>query len=187
MPDCSETEDDRRRTPRFNCAGHAEINCLPSSGIILPGTIRDLSLNGCCIDLSQPIDCGSRAEILVRVNASSFRAVGEVRALRGRSGSGIEFVHLSAGGRDLLEYLIADLARLRAVMNKLRSGRRGTDDALFRMELKGGNLQKALSSERFALLRTILPAENAEEKKPESASEVVSVEKRLVVSINLFV
>ncbi len=55
-----------------------------------------------------------RAEILVRVNAASFRGVGEAKAIRNRYG-GIEFLHLSAGGKDMLADLVAQLADLQAV------------------------------------------------------------------------
>jgi len=61
-------DDDRRRSPRFSCGGRAEINRLPSSGIPLAGTIRDLSLHGRSIDTLLPIDCGERAELVVGVN-----------------------------------------------------------------------------------------------------------------------
>src|ERR1039458_2317010 len=106
MPERTGADEDRRRSPRFTCGGHAEIVCLPSTGILVPGTIRDLSLHGCWVDTSLPIDCGARAEIVVRVNADSFRAVGDVRAVRGPSGAGVEFVHLSAGGKDMLAGLV---------------------------------------------------------------------------------
>jgi hypothetical protein len=98
MPKRTEAEEERRRTPRFNCGGHAKISFLPSDGIFLPGKIRDLSLGGCCLDTNLPIEFGSRAEVLVRVNAASFRAVGIVKALRSDSVAGIEFVRLSTGG-----------------------------------------------------------------------------------------
>ena len=77
---------ERRRSPRFSCGGYANIGCIPSDGIVLRGTIRDVSLGGCHVDKGLPIDCGARAEILVRVNAASFRALGEVKAVRGNSG-----------------------------------------------------------------------------------------------------
>ncbi len=182
---------DRRRSPRFICGGYAEINCLPSTGIVLPGTIRDLSLHGCCVDTSLPIDCGVRAEVVVRVNASSFRAVGEVRAIRGRSGSGLEFTHLSAGGRDMLAGLVTDLARLRAVMSKLKSIRRETHAEAFRKELEYGELQAVALSERFPLLRTIPPAGRSEDSlEPDGGAS--SGENRnadaqsLVITVNLF-
>ena len=153
MPERTAADDDRRRSPRFSCGGHAEINCLPSTGIILPGTIRDLSLHGCWVETPLPIDRGARAEIVVRVNSASFRAVGEVRAIRGRSGAGVEFVYLSSGGKDLLAGLVTDLARLQALMKKLKSDRREMDEELFRKELADGRLQATMLSERFPFLR----------------------------------
>ena len=186
MPKHTETEEDRRRSPRFSCGGRAEINCLPSTGIILPGTIRDLSLHGCWVETALPIDCGARAEIVLRVNSASFRALGTVRAIRGRSGAGVEFAHLSAGGKDMLACLVTDLAKLQALMQKLKSDRREMDAELFRRELEAGNLRAAMMRERFPFLRTILPAENSEGEQTESAGEDAIGEERLVVPVDLF-
>ncbi|MFY9904073.1 MAG: PilZ domain-containing protein [Terriglobales bacterium] len=187
MPE-SLPDDDRRRSPRFSCAGRAEINCLPSNGILLAGAVRDLSLHGCCVDIPLPIDCGSRAEIVVRVNAASFRAVGEVRAIRGRSGAALEFVRLSAGGKDSLEGMVTDLARLQAIMNKLKSVRREMDEEAFRQEVDHGKLQEMLSA-RFPFLGIRLQAETLEhdlravpdEKQPDAEAAPI------VVAVNLFV
>lgn len=121
----------------------------------------------------------------MRVNAASFRAVGEVRAVRGPSSAGLEFVHLSAGGRDMLAGLVNELARLQAAMNNLKSARRVMDAQTFRKELENGKHQAAMLIERFRFMRTILPAENSEGKETESAEEEGSVE-RVVVSVNLF-
>ncbi|HMD16166.1 MAG TPA: PilZ domain-containing protein [Terriglobales bacterium] len=183
-------EEDRRRSPRFSCGGQAKINCLPSSGVILPGMIRDLSLHGCCLDIAQPFDCGVRAEIIVRVNAQSFRAVGEVRAIRGPSTAGMEFVHLSTGGRDMLADLITELARLQAVMNKLKSARREMDAESFRGQLENGRQQAAILRKRFPFRGTILTAENAGESselQAASAGQDLRVEAQpLVISVDLF-
>jgi hypothetical protein len=160
-------DQDRRRSPRFSCGGYAQINCLPSNGVILLGTIRDLSLHGCRVDTSLPIECGVRAEIVVRVNAASFRAVGEVRAIRGHSSAGWEFVQLSAGGREMLGGLVTDLARLQAVMNNLKSARREMDAESFRKELEDGKHQAALLGEQFPFLRTVLPAGSEERLEPD--------------------
>ncbi len=152
---------DRRHSPRFKCGGEAKISRLPSDGIFVPGKIFDLSLGGCCIDTTLPIDCGVRAEIVVRVNAASFRAVGEVRAIRSRFGAGIEFVHLSAGGKHTLADLVTELARLQAVMNKLKAARREINAESFRKQLEEGKHQAAMLSERFPFLGTILRAESS--------------------------
>ena len=180
-------ENDRRRSPRFSCGGHVKISRLPSNGIFIPGTIRDLSLHGCCLDTPLPIDCGVRAEIVVRVNAASFRAVGEVKAIRGSSAAGVEFVHLTAGGKEMLGDLIAELAKLQAVMNKLKSARREMDAESFRRQLEDGRLQALTLSERFPFLGTILRAKSSEADQPVFAGEDRIVEAQpLVVAVDLF-
>ena len=61
------------------------------------------------------------------MNGSSFRATCQVRALRAPHGIGLEFVHLSALGQDMLKELIRELARQRAIASTLRMGRRSPD------------------------------------------------------------
>ena len=191
MPERTDADEDRRRSPRFSCGGHAEINCLPSTGILVPGTIRDLSLHGCWVDTTQPIDCGARAEIVVRVNDAAFRAVGEVRAIRGHSGAGLEFLHLSAGGKDMLAGLVTDLARLKAVMNKLKSVRCEMGTEPFRKELEEGEHQATMLSEQVPFLRTVLPVERLPDS-PEADGAAFTGKNRtaegqsLVIRIDLF-
>ena len=187
--DCG--DNDRRRSTRFKCGGDAKISRLPSDGIFVPGKIFDLSLGGCCVDTTLPIDFGVRTEIVVRVNAASFRAVGEVRAIRGRSGAGIEFVHLSAGGKHMLADLVTELARLQAVMNKLNAARREMDAESFRRQLEIGKLQAGMLSERFPFLGTMLPAkssgESSEPDQAASAGQDLIVEAQpLVIPVDLF-
>jgi len=116
--------DDRRRSPRFSCGGLAKILCLPSDGIYLAGKIRDLSLNGCGIETVSSLECGARAEILVQVSDTSFRAVGQVKAVRGPGGIGMEFIQLSSGGQEMLAELLRELARQQAIATTLRAARR---------------------------------------------------------------
>jgi hypothetical protein len=115
---------DRRRSPRFSCGGLAKILCLPSDGIYLVGKLRDLSLNGCGIETVSPLEYGARAEILVQVSDTSFRAIGQVKAVRGPGGIGMEFIQLSSGGQDMLVELLRELARQQAIANTLRAARR---------------------------------------------------------------
>jgi hypothetical protein len=187
MPERTDADEERRRSPRFNCSGLAKITRLPSSGIFLPGTIRDLSLGGCSVDTTLPIDFGVRTEIVVRVNAASFRAVGEVKAIRGASTACMEFVQLSAGGKDLLEDLVTELARLEALVNKLRAARREMDPESFRRQLDAGKLQAVRFSERFPFLGTILAAEIAEQDQEASVGKGRIVGTRpLVIPVDLF-
>jgi len=159
-----DAEDDRRRSPRFSCGGYAKIDCLPSKGIFVPGKILDLSLDGCCIDTPLPMDCGARAEIVVRVNTATFRALGEVREIRGQSRAGMEFVRLSAGGKGVLADLIAELAKLQAAMNQLRSTRCEMDAETLRKQLEAGEILEALLRARYLFHESPEPGQNEEEK-----------------------
>jgi hypothetical protein len=116
--------DDRRRSPRFSCGGLAKILGLPSDGIYLTGKVRDLSLNGCGIETVSSLECGARAEILVQVSDTSFRAIGQVKAVRGPGGIGMEFIQLSSGGQEMLVELLRELARQQAIATTLRAARR---------------------------------------------------------------
>jgi len=118
---------DRRRSPRVACSGVARIISLPSDGPFLPGRVRDLSLYGCGIETVSPLAGGTRAEIVLHVNASSLRAVGQVRAVRRLGVIGVEFLRLSASGQDMLAELIRELTRQQAIASTLRAARREPD------------------------------------------------------------
>jgi hypothetical protein len=136
MAKSTDAAENRLRHPRFNCGGTATFSCLPSNGIFLPGKIRNLSLGGCCVETTLPIERGVRAELVVHVNSASFRAVGEVRGRRGHSEACIEFVYLSRGGKNLLADLLAELARSEAAMNQLKSARYEAEMESFHRQLE---------------------------------------------------
>ncbi|MGA9474346.1 MAG: PilZ domain-containing protein [Terriglobales bacterium] len=149
-----EESDDRRRTPRFSCAGEARIYSLPSDGVYVPGRVRNLSLGGLCLDTNHAFDLGGRTEILVSVNAASFRSLGLVRAAKSSRAS-MEFIQMSAASKGLLADLMAEFERLAAAANKLRSERFETEDEL-RRELEEAGLRVAqLSGRELLLARSI--------------------------------
>jgi hypothetical protein len=186
MPEHTEADEERRRTPRFHCGGQVKISRLPSEGIILPGTLRDLSLGGCCLDTDLPIESGTRTEVVVRVNGASFRAVGIVKATREKSAASIEFVQLSAGGRELLTDLVMELARLRAIVNNLISARREMDAESFRRQIEAGRLHAAMFAARYPFLNTTLSAEISEQDQLAPTREELSLKQPLVIPVNLF-
>ncbi len=133
QPPISEARNvDRRQSPRVNCAGVARIISLPSDGPFLLGKVRDLSLGGCSVETVSLLEGGTRAEILLQVNASSLRALGQIRAARVPYVIGVEFLHLSTGGQDMLAELIRELARQQAITSTLRAARREPDPEVLR-------------------------------------------------------
>jgi hypothetical protein len=187
MPDRAPAGPERRRTPRFTCAGAAKISCLPSNGVFVPGKIQDLSLGGCCLDTSLPIDSGSKAEVVVRVNSASFRAVGIVKAIRGNSATGIEFVQLSSGGKELLVELVNDLARLRAMLDNLIAARGAITAESFRKQIDAARFHAEMFATRFPFLKTMMTEEIAEQSDVKPPIQQPNAENALVViPVNLF-
>jgi hypothetical protein len=182
-----EQPDERRRSPRFSCGGYVEITWLPSSGIYVPGKIRDLSLEGCCVDTELPVDGCTRAEIIVRTKSNSFRAIGEVRTIRSGLGAGLEFVRLSAGGKGLLKDLMADLAKVQAAIDKLKSGSIESDAELLLQELKYRKLRAEMLRTRFPFLEQLQPEPIAQPAQtPSNPPPRIAEESPLVIPIDLF-
>jgi hypothetical protein len=169
MAEKPDGDDIRPRNPRFSCGGLAKISVLPSDGTFLSAKIRNLSLGGCCVNTPVPIECGARAEIIVHVNSASFRAVGEVKGIRGNSEAGIEFVYLSRGGKDLLADLIAELARLQAFINHLKAARRDAEMESFRKQLESGKLLAEMWREGLRSLEGLVHEESSEPDQGDSA------------------
>ena len=62
-----------------------------------------------------------RMEMLVKVNTFSFRAAALVKVGGNPSATSLEFLELSSGGKDALEEVLDELARLHALNRKLRA------------------------------------------------------------------
>jgi hypothetical protein len=176
MAEKTNGDDLRPRNPRFSCGGLAEISVLPSNGLYLSAKIRNLSLGGCCVDIPEPIECGARAEIVVHVNSASFRAVGEVKGVRGNSEAGIEFVYLSRGGKDL-----------QALINHLKAARRDAESESFRKQLESGKVLAAMWRERLRSLEGLVPGESSEtDQEPSASGDPSTGTQPLVTPVRLF-
>ena len=177
--------DERRRSTRFGCAGDARIYRLPSDGVHVLGKLRNLSLGGVCLDTSHAFDLGARTEILVSVNAASFRTLGLVRAAE-RSRASMEFVQMSAGSRNLLSDLIAQFERLAAAVNKLRSERMETEEELRREMEEAGVRVARLGGLDLSLPRVLGDCGSGQETGPPPDRERNVEMLPLVIKVDLF-
>jgi hypothetical protein len=141
--------EERRRSPRFNCGGCATINRVPFDGTSISATLRNVSVGGVCLDMAKPVDPGVRTELVLRVNATSFRAAALVKEQRDLSSTSLEFVQISAGGKDVLEDLLERLAKLQALNRKLRSSRIDEDTRRMLTEKKKFEVLKIGSGSRL--------------------------------------
>jgi hypothetical protein len=174
------TVGERRRSPRFNCSGRAKIYCLPFDGKAISGTLRNLSLGGICLEMSPAVEPGARMEVLVRVNAASFRAAALVRGQRDISGTCLEFVQISAGAKDVLADLLAGLAKMQALNKRLRESRLDKDTE--RMLAKEGKFRVVRVGGRDM---SVVRADSVFADEPEMSNECEIVEPR-PIEIDLF-
>jgi len=150
--------------------------------------MRDLSLGGCCIETASALDCGTRTEIVVRINSASFRAVSQVTAIRGRAGIGMEFVHLSARGKDMLADVVEGLARLQALVNQLRSARRDAEAEMLLRELEREGFRAILLNQHLPALGAVPSRERRGEASAGADSEPSIAEAQAeIVPVDLFI
>ncbi len=120
-------DSERRRSPRFHCDGQVRVYCLPFDGTSIPGTLRNLSLGGICLEIARPVEAGARAEVVVSMNAASFRAAALVKEQKEAGGTSLEFVQIGSVAKDVLADLLAQLAQMQWLNRRLRSPRMEAD------------------------------------------------------------
>ena len=169
------SDDERRRMPRFECGGDAKIICLPSEGLILPAQLRDLSLGGCCLEASSRLDRGSRTEVVLRVNKAIFRALSQVRAIRGQWQLGLEFLQLSLAGQQELREVVERLARLQEHMQRIAAARREEQREWLLREMDAAKLN---GLRRLPLVHSELFSEEQESRVPETEHRPEKTAKR---------
>ena len=186
MPESPPKTGERRQTPRFACGGRVRIASLPLEGDALRGRLLDLSLGGCCVESVQPLEPGTRTEVLLQVNDASFRALTQVVATRGHL-AGLQFVRLTDAGNRMLRDLVAEVAKFHAAVSALRGARRLQDPELFLDEEQVPDLKR-----QFPILSrfvTVQPEEKDRLVLPDrEPSRLITPSKKIcVVSIDLFV
>jgi hypothetical protein len=157
-----------------------QVISLPSEGIIVPGRVLDLSLGGCGIETSSPLVAGTRTEILLRVKKSSIRVVGEVLAHGRPDEMGVQFLLLSACGKELLAELVEELEKQRRITAVVRASRQRGDGIPIQHSLRVGLNKKGLVG---AGLINSVDAENRVERTILDATGHVPTQARAVLDV----
>jgi len=106
-------KDERRVHPRLQCKGVARVafTCLEAK---IPGTLLDLSVAGCCIELDSPMPAieNPRVEVHLSVKGTALRVLGIVRQAVGGRRLGIEFTDVSSRRAEQIQALYAELSEM---------------------------------------------------------------------------
>jgi hypothetical protein len=97
---------ERRQHPRFPCEGKAEIRVGSSPGVFW-GTLTDLSLGGCYIELASPLPVGSLVHLTLTVRDTVVSADGKVTVVHPMVGMGLTFTAWSGDQFSKLQSILA--------------------------------------------------------------------------------
>lgn len=120
---------DRRRSPRFTCAGSAEFRA-EGSDVRMWGTLTDVSLHGCYVEMNATFPAGTQVNLALEALGIRVRVQGSVRVSYPFLGMGICFTEIEPGQRQQLEQLLAALARQNAPPNPELAQDSSLQDAL---------------------------------------------------------
>jgi hypothetical protein len=83
-------EQERRRTPRYPFVATAEL-IEEASGTKMPSRVSELSLNGCYLDMTNPLPKGTPVFVKIFTKAEFFEAPGTVAYAHPNLGMGVAF------------------------------------------------------------------------------------------------
>jgi hypothetical protein len=99
----------RRRQPRFDIQGVANLKKDPSTGHTA-AILQNLSETGCMVTTSHKLALGTDLKLALQVGNQDLRFQGQVRYVATNFGVGIEFREIRKGDRQVLQFLLRKLA-----------------------------------------------------------------------------
>ena len=111
---------ERRQSQRFPCSGSVEFK-TEGSDVHMWGTVTDVSLHGCYVEMSTTFPVNTKANLVIESNGIRFHTQATVRASYPFLGMGMCFSGIEAGQRKRLEEILATLAGQKNIVNGVRS------------------------------------------------------------------
>lgn len=99
---------ERRHHPRFRCQNSVEIHL--HNGASFWGTVADLSLGGCYVEIPIPLEPGTRVKVGIWLEQAKAWAEAEVAHRTPGLGVGIRFREISDQDLDLIRLFLGKLA-----------------------------------------------------------------------------
>jgi hypothetical protein len=100
---------ERRRSPRFRCSGSAEFRA-EGSDIRMWGTLSDVSLHGCYIEMNNTFPVDTRVSLALEAMGVRVQVQAVVRVSYPFLGMGMCFTEVEFGQQSQLEQLLAAVA-----------------------------------------------------------------------------
>lgn len=104
------SQESRRRQPRFDVKGVAELLRASTNTREGQGGISNLSEMGCLVQTSHTLAMGAQLKLVLQLANYDLTVKGEVRHTAPEMGMGIEFSEIRKGDRQVLSFLLRKLA-----------------------------------------------------------------------------
>ena len=101
---------ERRRHPRYRCQNSIEIHV--HDGASFWGTIAELSLGGCYVEMAIPIQVDTKLKVVMWIDQAKVAAEAEVAHFTPGFGVGIRFTQVSEQDLDIIRRYLENLAPL---------------------------------------------------------------------------
>jgi hypothetical protein len=101
---------EKRQDPRFRCQNSIEVHV--ESGASFWGTVADLSLGGCYVEMPLPLEPGTKAKVAIWFGQNKARAEALVTHRTPGLGVGVKFTKISAEDRDQIDRFLQNLTPL---------------------------------------------------------------------------
>ncbi|HXX44795.1 MAG TPA: PilZ domain-containing protein [Candidatus Acidoferrales bacterium] len=95
---------DRRQFPRRSCRIEAQVS-TDNGAVQLPGTVTDISLGGCYVEMLAPLPIDTAVEIMLRPEGAALEMSGNVRSSQTGLGMGIAFTGMRPADFEKLQKL----------------------------------------------------------------------------------
>jgi hypothetical protein len=126
-PQTSFTGKERRRSIRYRCSGSVEFRS-EGSDVRMWGTLTDVSLHGCYVEMSTTFPVDTRVELVLEALGIRVRALGTVGVSYPFLGMGIRLTEIEPGQQTQLEQLLSAVAGQNTVADPTLLQDRGVPD-----------------------------------------------------------
>lgn len=110
---------DRRQSSRLRCSGSAEFR-VRGSTVHMWGTLTDISLHGCYVEMNNTFPVGTRVELVLKSCGIRVEVPGTIRVSYPSLGMGIGFVDIDPEQQGALKQLLAALGGQSAFFRGMR-------------------------------------------------------------------
>jgi hypothetical protein len=97
-----------RKTPRFRCQNSVEVHV--NGGATFWGTVADLSLSGCYVEMAIPLELGTKIKVGIWFGQTKAWANAQVTHRTPGMGIGLKFIEITEADRDQIRRFLETLS-----------------------------------------------------------------------------